>query len=311
MEEDLNVSETVAEVETPEVVESNEPESMLEAIQEGLKQEEEEPKAEETAEEEPKPEEAKPEDDSAPPEGISKKAQERFHNLVSKVKEKDEHISRLNADLEGIRSIMKDTGASPEDFAKAFDYMKAITSGDMEHVGRVIQEQIRQYTLMTGKPLQTADPLAEFPDLRERVNGYQMDENTALEMARHRHMQNQQQQYIRQNQEQQQRSQYEAQSRNQAISEVARLGDEWKKNDPDYTFKEDAILKQIPAIKANFPPQLWPQQVRLLYETMSSIPAPREVNNPPPLRASGQSAGARNPGSMLEALQVGLGYSAG
>lgn len=315
MEDDLNVSESIAEESsTPEVVESNEPESMLEAIQEGLKPEDEPEEKEEPKEaEETKPEEeTKSDSDDAPPENLSKKAQERFHNLVSKVKEKDEHISRLTADLEGIRTVMRDTGASPEDFAKAFDYMKAITSGDMDHVASVIREQVRQYTLMTGKQLQFEDPLNGFPDLRERVNSYQMDENTALEMARYRNQQMQQQQYMRQTQEQQQRSQYESQLRNQAISQVAQLGDEWAKTDPDYTFKEDAILKQIPAIKANFPPQLWPQQVRLLYETMSSMPIHKPVaNNPAPLRASGQAGGARQPTSMLEALQAGLGYAGG
>lgn len=309
-EDDVIESDAIAENNELEAVENDEPESMLEAIQEGLKGEEE-PKPEEPEEpevEEPK-QEAKPEDDNTPPEGISKKAQERFHNLVSKVKEKDEHISRLTADLEGIRNVMRDTGASPEDIGKAFDYMKAITSGDMEHVAQVIKEQVRQYTLMTGRQLQLDDPLSDFPDLREKVNAYQMDEQAAIEMARYRNHQQQTQNYILQNQEQQYRASQEANMRSQAISEVARMGDDWAKNDPDYRYKEDVILKQIPAIKQNFPPHLWPQQVKILYETMSSIPMNKPVtNNPPPLRASGQTAGARQPGSMLEALQIGLGY---
>lgn len=311
-ENDVIESEAIAENTDPEVVDANEPESMLEAIQEGLKGEEESPEdeqKEEVSEEQKPEEEAKPEDENAAPEGISKKAQERFHNLVSKVKEKEEHISRLQSDLDGIRTVMKDTGASPDDFVKAFDYMKAITSGDMDHVARVIREQVQQYTLMTGKQLQFDDPLSNFPDLRERVNSYQMDEQTALEMARFRNQQNTQQQFMRQQQEQQYRSTQESQMRNQAISEVARMGDEWSKTDPDYRFKEDVILKQIPAIKQNFPPHLWPQQVRILYETMSSLPMQQQKpSNPAPLRSSGQSAGARQPGSMLEALQVGLGY---
>lgn len=317
MEDDLNVSESITEVENnePEVVESNEPESLLEAIQEGLKQdepEEDKPEAVEEKPEEAKAEEEKPENEDEPPEGISKKAQERFRSMVSRVKEKDEQISRLNADLEGIRSVMKDTGARPEDFAMAFDYLKAVSSGNMDSVGAILKEQLRQYTLATGRNLEMPDPLSDHPDLRERVNAYQMGEDAALEMARMRNIQSQRQQQERQYFEQQQGQQQIMQTRQQAMSEVDRMGSEWAARDPDYKFKEEIILKQIPMIAQNFPPNQWPQQVHMLYQTLSAMPAQKHVSSAhAPLRASGQTAGNRQPNSMLEALQSGLGYANG
>lgn len=318
MDEDLNVSESVTEIENNDVVteqDSNDPESMLEAIQEGLKADEQEEKQEEVEEEKPEEEaaeDAKPENEDEPPEGISKKAQERFRSMVSKVKEKDEQISRLNADLEGIRSVMKDTGAKPEDFAMAFDYLKAVSSGNMEQVGRILQEQIKQYTLATGRNIDMADPLADYPDLRERVNSYQMGEDAALEMARMRNIQAQRQQQERQYYNQQESQQRIMQTRQQAMSEVDRMGAEWASRDPDYKAKEEIILKQIPMIAQNFPPNQWPQQVRMLYQTLSAMPAHKpSTPSPAPLRASGQTAGNRQPNSMLEALQNGLGYSNG
>ena len=317
MEDDLQVSESVAEVENnePETVESNEPDSMLEAIQEGLKTDEPEDNqeaVEEQAEEVKAEEEQKPENEDEPPSGISKKAQERFRSMVSKVKEKDEQISRLNADLDGIRSVMKDTGAKPEDFAMAFDYLRAVSSGDMNNVGRILQEQIKQYTLATGRNIDMVDPLADYPDLRERVNAYQMGEDAALEMARMRNIQMQRQQQERQYYDQQESQQRIMQTRQQAMSEVDRMGAEWASRDPDYKAKEEIILKQIPMIAKNFPPNQWPQQVGLLYQTLSAMPAPKPAaSSPAPLRASGQTAGNRQPNSMLEALQNGLGYSNG
>lgn len=313
MENDAIVSDAVAEVETdtPEVVESNEPASMLEAIQEGLKTEEPEeevaPEEDPKAEEEPK-EEAKPEDEDEPPEGISKKAQERFRSMVTKVKEKDAEIENLRTDLGGIRNLMRETGGKPEDFSMSFEYIRAIRSGDYGQARNILEDQIRQLTVATGQPFAQVDPLSQFPDLRERVNAYQMDEQTALEMARHRAAQNEQMQAQQQHHQRQQSEQQATQSKQQAIAEIDRMGAEWAKSDPDYAMKEGLITKQAQMIAKQFPPAQWPAQVRLMYQTISSMPVNKPVANPAPLRASGQSAGARVPGSMLEALQNGLGY---
>lgn len=315
MEEDLNVSEAVAEVENnePAAVESNEPESMLEAIQDGLKADEpeEESKPEEDKEEaaEPVADESKPENEDEPPEGISKKAQERFRNLTAKLKEKDSEVESLRSDLNSFRTMMKETGGKPEDFAKTFEYIRALNHGELDHARSILEDQIRQLSVMTGKPFGQVDPLAQFPDLRERVNAYQMDEQTALEMARHRTMQNQQRQSYMQQQERQQSEQQAAYAKQTAIAEIDRMGAEWAKSDPDYAMKEGLIAAKAKEIAAQFPPQQWPAQVRLMYQTISSIPMQKQVTQtPPPLRASGQSAGNRQPSSMLEALQNGLGY---
>lgn len=310
MDEDVNVSDAVAEVENDPAIESNEPESMLEAIQEGLKTEEPEAVAEEPkeeAKEEVKPEE--PENEDEPPEGISKKAQERFRSMVTKVKEKDAEIENLRSDLGGIRKLMQETGGKPEDFSMSFEYIRAIRSGDYGQARSILEDQIKQLTIATGQSFNQVDPLSQFPDLRERVNAYQMDEQTALEMARHRAAQNEQMQAQQQYQQRAQSEQYAAQAKQHAIAEIDRLGAEWAKTDPDYAMKEGMITRQAQMIAKQFPPQQWPAQVKLMYETISSMPvAPKPVSTPAPLRASGQSAGARQPSSMLEALQNGLGY---
>lgn len=313
MDQDLNESESVTKVETnePESVDSNEPETMLEAIQDGLKDEaEEKPESSKETDKEAKPEESQPENEDEPPEGISKKAQERFRNLTARLKEKDADFERVNSDLGNIRTMMKETGGKPEDFAKTFEYIRALNKGDFGNARSILEEQIKQLTVLTGQPFTNVDPLQQFPDLLERVNAYQMDEQTALEMARHRSFQQAQQ---REQQDYQRRSNNEQavkQEQQQAIQEIDRMGAEWAKSDPDYAMKEGMITAQAKLISQQFPPHQWPAHVRLMYQTISSMPVQRPVaSSPAPLRASGQSAGNRQPSSMLEALQNGLGYT--
>jgi hypothetical protein len=311
MDQDLNESESVTEIESnePETVESNEPDSMLEAIQEGLKTDE--PEVEEAKEPEVKPEEVakEPENEDEPPEGISKKAQERFRNLTSRLKEKDAEVEHLSRDLGNIRTMMQETGGKPEDFAKTFEYIRSINKGDFDNARSILEDQIKQLTVLTGQPFANVDPLSSHPDLRERVNSYQMDEPTALEMARHRAMQQAQMKEQQEYQQRTQSQQYNEQVRSNAISQIDRMGSEWAKSDPDYAMKEGMITAQAKEIMNNFPPQQWPAQVNLMYRTISSMPMNKPASNTPaPLRASGQSAGQRQPTSMLEALQNGLGY---
>lgn len=311
------VTEDAAETNQVETVESNEPESMLEAIQNGLKQDEPEsatdpePEPEKDPEVEPEvAEEVAPENEDEPPEGISKKAQERFRNIVYKVKEKEAELTAVRSDLDGIRTLMKDTGGTPEDFSRTFEYIRAVRSGDFDNARSILEDQIRQLSVATGKPFGQVDPLSQFPDLRERVNAYQMDEPTALEIARSRSHADAQRKAEQQFNERQQQQRESVNSRQSAIAEIDRLGAEWAKSDPDYAVKEGIITQKANEIAANFPPSQWAAQVKLMYSAISSMPVQKPTAPAPaPLRASGQSAGARQPNSMLEALQSGLGYS--
>lgn len=295
---------------------SNEPGSMLEAIEAGLSDNADEPAVADGADAEKKPDpavEAKPgehvEDDLAIPEGLSKKAQERFTTLVSRVKEREAQAHEANEQIGQFREMIKSTGTTPQEFSQAIDYMRMVKHGDLEGALRIMDEQRRMISLALGKQLPGADALEQFPDLRQRVDAYQMDEQTALELARTRHIQQQDQQHRQQQQETQQRGEQLQQTRQQAVSQIDQMGQQWSKTDPDFRAKEDIILKQLPMIAQNFHPNQWAQQVRILYDTISSVPMQRTAARAPaPLRSSGQTAGARAPGSMLEALDLGLGY---
>lgn len=329
MEEiELNTPEvTQPEAEAP-INETGEPSSMLEAIESGLKDSSDTPEgqprdesgrfaakqAEEKAAAEAKAAEpAKPEDELAMPDGLSQKAQERFTTLVNRVKEREAQFMQANEQLGQFREMIQSTGATPQEFSQAIDYMRLINKGDFESALRMIDDQRRQISLALGKPLPGADPLSDFPDLRQRVESYQMDEQTAIELARTRMYQQQAQQAQQTQYQSQQQEQQTLQTRQQAIGQIDAMGKQWASTDPDFAAKEDIILKQLPEIAKNFPPQMWPQQVRILYNTISAMPMQpvQRTHQPAPLRPTGQSGGARQPGSMLEAMEIGLGYSNG
>lgn len=318
---------------------ANAPKSMLEAIERGLKPDEP-PKPEDaakTADERARDEQgrfakkaeedaaakaaeaAKPKAEAKPgevpmPEGLTPKAQDRFRELTHRVAEASQRAEAAEAMNNQFREMLQQTGGTAEDFAQAFDYITSMKRCDLQSALNLLDSQRRQISLMMGRPLPGADPLAEFPDLRQRVDGYQMDEQAAIELARARKqaeaLSNQRQQSI----QTEQQTQHVLQAKQSAMSEVDRMGAEWAARDPDYAAKEEIILKQIPMIAKQFPPQMWAAQVRIMYETLSAMPMAQQQqrqNTPPPLRPSGQGGGNRKPSNMLEALNNGLGYSVG
>jgi hypothetical protein len=320
------------------VTSANEPKSMLEAIEQGLKgpTDADGKTAAERARDEQgrfakqdpaavtKPAEVKPADaaakaietpaadDLAMPEGLSPKAQERFQTLVTRVKEREQALEAVQSDVQAFRSIIQESRATPEEFSQAMDYMRMVKTGNLEQALQVLDMQRQQIALALGKPLPASDPLADFPDLRQAVENYQVDEAHAIKLARARVQEQAQQRSYQQAQQTQQQQQTAQVARSGAIQQIDQLGANWAKTDPDFAAKEDIILKQLPEIAAKFPPNMWAQQVTILYNALSAMPrpvAPRQ--NPAPLRSSGQSAGARQPSNMLEALQAGLGYSNG
>lgn len=309
------------------------PSSMLEAIESGLsgsndKGETETEKADRLRDEqgrfatkEAKPEgdpaktqdQPKPEDELAMPEGLSQRAQERFTKLITRVKEHEAQVAEISGTLGQFREMIQSTGTTPQEFSQAIDYMRMVKHGDFDGALRIMDEQRRMLSLAMGRPLPGADPLAQFPDLRQRVDGYQMDEQTAIELARTRMMNQSAQQAQQQQRQTQQQAMHEQQTKQQAIQQIDQLGMQWARSDPDFSVKEEIIIKQLPEIAKSFPPSMWANQVRILYNTISSMPVQqsRQHGQPAPLRPSGQQAGARQPKSMLEAMEMGLGYAGG
>ena len=306
-EQELNTPE-VTQSEVGNVEETNEPTSMIEAIEAELKPEAEQAEEAQEAEPEQKAAEAQ-EDELAMPEGLNKRSQERFRKLIDNNSELKTQLKSAQDDIHQFQNLVRETQTSPEEFGQLLNYARMVKNGDFDGALRLLDDQRKMLALQMGRPLPGADPLQDFPDLRQRVEAYQMDEQAALEIARSRKMEFDTRQAQERQFAQRQSMEQQTHARQSAIQQIDQLGANWAKSDPDYAAKEEVILKQLPVIAQNYPPHMWAGQITMLYKTLSSMPAPQRQVNASPLRPTGQVAGNRQPASMLEAISSGLGYA--
>lgn len=258
------------------------------------------------------------------PEGLAPKSSERFHALVEDNKEQralnvqmDQQLRETNEDLRFMRETFFTDEQSANDFMQFAGYREALKRGDFDSAIGMLQEQAQQLQLLSGRKLE-ADPLASYPDLRQQVDDMALDEAHALELARHRAIQAQQQQYVQQQAQQQARQEQNVQQAQQtmtgAVHQINQMEAQWSAQDLNYPAKKQKLMEMIPQIQQTFPPQLWPQQVAMLYQTLGGLTAapqptvPRALKNAP-LRPTGSGGGRPEPANALEAMNQALNYN--
>lgn len=256
----------------------------------------------------------KEEDPYKMPEGLGEKAQARFQSLVESNKEKDTKIEQMTAqvtDMQEAQTWLRENLLTDEqaaaDLVGFADYRKALTSGDYQTAQAILQEQVNQLALISGQQLQ-ADPLKDFPDLRQRVDGLELDMASAMEIAKARQFQGLQQQQAQRQQQSQQQQQEQQQMVEQTLSAVDALAVKWSQNDPDYPAKEAIIQQQLPRILKTVPLAQVPAQVEILYDSLAGVVSQQPKPNVRPLRPMGASGGNAVPQTSLEAVDQALGY---
>lgn len=293
---------------------SNEPKTALEALERAIPIEGEtkpEPKVEEVK---PAVEDKKPEttdDLYKMPEGLQPKSQERFTKLVESNQQKDSEIQQMREGNQWVAENFTKDEQGIQDLIGFAEYRNALKSGNFDAAGQLLQAQIQQFTILTGKQLQ-ASPLQEFPDLQQRIDAFELDESDALEIARFRKQQAMQQgQQQQQAQHQQQQAQIQ-QEREKSIGSVEKMVAEWKKSDIDFPAKEKIIDGQLKKIikEQNPSPSQIPSIVKNLYEAISAVSPQRQASVNTPLRGNGMTVGKAEPKSSLEAMAQKLGYDA-
>lgn len=179
-----------------------------------------------------KPVEAKKPDGKLTPEDLEKpsylreKAAERFTRLTEGYKVLDKENTELKAQIDGINQgldLFRELGfgdeQSAQDLIQFSTYRTAINSGNFEQAKEILIGQLHQLQMATGQPIDSGaiDPLAAFPDLAQRVQAFDLDRETALELARARASQQQ----ARQVQQRQQDTQAQAQQESQAVEKAS------------------------------------------------------------------------------------------
>lgn len=251
------------------------------------------------------------EEDLAMPDGLAPKAQQRFQALANEVKELRPLRERADM-LERQTSYVKETfsthGIKQEQFEQAAGVIGMLNRGDYEGAQRVMMEQLQQIALITGKPVDTAaaDPLQNFPDLRQAVDQMQVTEAHALEIAKARFQQHQGQQAYQRTQEQQQTQQQAQQAADHALSEVDAFCSQMKNSDLDYSIIESKLLPEIKNLIAGVPPQQWKRVVETQYRLIKSVAGQFRQSNPASagnvLRPTGSGSAVAAPKTAFEAM---------
>jgi len=221
-----------------------------------------------------------PKDATVMPEGLTPKAAERFQTLANTNKELTGRLEQLTAVAGGnpdaiapmlqnaaaLQQTFQEHGVTREQFTQATQAIGLLNRGDIAGFQSMLEDQLRQISLVTGKAPGQIDPLAGFPDLRERVDALQISESDAIELARNRTVQNNQQQT---QQRQQQDRQIEQQSQ-QAIHggqvAVDRFCKSRMTSDLDYAKIEPLLLKEVQGgLLEGIPPQRWAAIIEKTY----------------------------------------------
>ena len=268
-----------------------------------------------------KPPEAKPhdgkaltEEDLARPENLSHKARDRFEKLVGGYKAEKTRADTLEAeanDLRGNIQALQELGfndqAAGNDLVQFAQFRKAINANPQQAI-QMLEQMSRQIEMKHGLRV-NASALDGHEDLIAKVNEG-MDYNYALEVAKSRAMQQAQQQQNQQYQYQQQQATQQSQSQNASISRIEQMESTWRATNPDYAAIHPHIHAEMQSIAQQFPAHLWPQQVELLYKSISRAMASTAKptgNMPQPLRGNGHAASRPAPKSASEAALLALG----
>lgn len=250
------------------------------------------------------------------PEGLAPKSSERFHRLANEVRDLRGQVEQREQALSYVRDTFQENGITSEQFEQAASVIGALNRGDLETAERVLMEQLQQIAIARGRPIGQIDPLAQFPDLRAAVDGLQVSEEHALQLARARVIEQGQQQRTQQQAQQQQeqraRQQQQEQAQQQvntALTSIDAFTREMAAKDMDWPVIEAKLLPRVQTLLKDVPPSQWLNIVKTQYELIKDVSA-GAVRQPTQqagqvLRPTGQGSPAAAPKSMFDAMWGG------
>lgn len=291
-----------------------------------------------------KPEPDKATEDEIAALGLKEKSATRFRELAGEVKTlapikeaiekagiKDvAELPQIVQDASAGREIfaqIQETGANPEQYGMALDYLSTVTRamrGDMkaaEQAYAVMSGELTVLAKLLGKDVPgIVDPLADHADLKSQVDNGDLPRETALEMVRLRQEGALRAAHQRSETERQTNDAAQQQALQQAAADLDTLGQELAKIDPHYAVKAPVLIAQLQALKDVLPPAQWTAKARALYAAIpnppaapAAAPAPASARpTPGPVRGVGmRPAIAPVTDDPFEALEQGIAEANG
>lgn len=244
---------------------------------------------------------------------------ERFQRLTEGFKQSKAQIEELSSEnarykesFNALQQLGFSDQSAAQDLIQFSQYRNALASGDMDTIKAIFAEQVRQVEMLTGKKLSVqASALDRFDDLRGKVENLDIDEDTAIELARHRSVQERAARDNQAQRQQQERNQQVETSILQAVDSVTALQSEWQRTDPDYAAILPYLHEDIEQVAKTFPPAQWASVIKQQYQTVKKALVKAQQSAPvqsvQPLRGNGRQAGSPAPSTAQEAVLSELG----
>lgn len=249
-------------------------------------------------------------DDLKMPEGLKPESQQRFQSMANELRELRplrEQADMLTRQVSHVKEVFHEHQVQPEQFQQAMSIVGMINNQDYAGAMGLLREQMQQLALLTGEPLAGAvDPLEKFPDLRAAVDGMQITEKHAMEVARSRWQQGLVEQRT-QAQRQQENTQIERQRVvDGALGQIDQFVKQKAQSDIDYPVIEEILLPQVQQIMASARPEQWRGLIETMYQTIKATTGRVRQSTPSTagnlLRPSGASSAKAAPRDGFEAM---------
>ncbi|MCW0413488.1 hypothetical protein NG831_06505 [Xanthomonas sacchari] len=262
--------------------------------------------------------EAKAQPEAAPPADVeaeikdlgikNERAAQRFRELSERAAEVEPLRAQAARASEWEQTVTS-TGATPEQFGSALNYLRAINSGNpqaMNNAYDVMQKELQWLGEKLGREAPGFDPLSVHADLAEKVKAGDITREAASEIVQHR----QRLQLQQQHDTSQQQSWQAQQAEQMGLQQVAALGNQLRTADPDFQRKFQFLAPTVALIQQTLPPQQWAAQIQAAYQQLPALPpaqAPAaRPSSPSPIRPSGTPALAAKPKNAAEAFDFGV-----
>lgn len=268
---------------------------------------------------EDKPKSEITDDDLKPLDSKNANTNERFTKITEGYKQEkqraetlESEVTKYKSSFESLKQLGFNDEAAASDLVEFSAFRHVLATGDADQFKSIIGEQIKQFELLHGKKVSfdKTGVLDDFPDLQEKVNNLELDEDTALRVARAERL-NQRADRDKQNTQQRQQTDLQSQQALQsAVDEVDTLQNTWRSTDPDFSAVVKHLQPKMEQIAKDFPPNMWAKAIKHQYETIKETLAKSvQSSTGQPLRGNGNLTGKPAPTNMAEAVLQEMGMA--
>ncbi|MCZ4065465.1 hypothetical protein NB636_01995 [Oxalobacter aliiformigenes] len=213
----------------------------------------------------------------------TERSRNRIKKLVSEHKELEKRHQEMSAEYQTIASAIAQTGMDERGIAEVLNFCGLAASNDANKM-RVALEILDK---TRADLLKRLNPVDKYDDIKKAVEDFELPEQYAAELARHRQQQAERQAQL---QQRQQSEQYVARVQN-AVRQTDHMIAQ-RRNDPDFRYKYGIIQQKmqdqafVNTMAQKFQPEQWPDQIMFMYDAIS---APKRQQSP--LRSTNTSLG--------------------